>query len=274
MRWLIVRGLALAFLVAVGACGDAPPPLVDGARPIEFESVARGEPPSPQEVEELVTRLVEVAGGSVRLGKLRWKRVEDLYLAVTGDILGNQVRATTWVRPDQSVRTLLEYRSGESEQRIMFRREEYLQPRLAQLALATGATQQHVEWDWELVRLPVNLLEAERLTALPVRIEEGRTLIGLSVQLPDLNPPFEAWIDPRGPLLVEVRAILPITADLSTRTQAHHWQRLSDWRRVDGVLLPYRRDLFVEGRRIGLGEVVSFEVGLEIPDTVILPKRP
>jgi hypothetical protein len=262
-----------ALLLAAARCSDPPPPpLCDGARPLALATYARGEPPTQDEVEQLVLRLVEVAGGVERLRNLRSKHVEDLYLVQTGDLQGNRMVATTWTRPDESVRTLLRYASGEDEERVMLRREEWLRPKHGTMALATGATQQHVEWDWEVARLPVNLLEAEELRPLRLEVVEGKTLIGLSVKLPGLNPPFEAWIDPAGPLLVEIRAILPITADLSFRTQADHRQRFGDWRRIDGILLAHRRETWVDGHRIGLGETSSWELDLEIPDSLLLTK--
>jgi len=263
----------LAGLLAAARCSDPPPPpICDGARPLLLATYARGEPPTQDEVEQLVERLVEVAGGAERLRNLRSKRVEDLYLVQTGDLQGNRMVSTIWTRPDESVRTLLRYASGEDEERLMLRREEWLRPKHGTMGLATGATQQHVEWDWEVARLPVNLLEAQELR--PLRLEEvdGRKLIGLAVKLPGLNPPFEAWIDPAGPLQVEIRAIQPITADLSFRSQADHRQRFGDYRRIDGLLLPHRRETWVDGHRIGLGETTSWELDLEIPDSLLFPK--
>lgn len=267
----VARSALAALLFAAARCSEPqPPPVCDGAQPLALATYARGEPPTQDEVEQLVARLIDVAGGAERLRNLRYKRVEDLYLVQTGDLQSNRLVATTWMRPDESVRTLLQYSSGEDEERVMLRREEWLRPKHGSLALATGATQQHVEWDWEVARLPVNLLEAQELR--PLRLEEvaGKTLIGLAVKLPGLNPPFEAWIDPAGPLLVEVRAILPVTGDLSFRTQVDHRQRFGDYRRIDGLLLPHRRETWVEGRRIGLGETSSWELDLEIPDSLLL----
>jgi hypothetical protein len=156
---------------------------------------------------------------------------------------------------------------------VMLRREEWVRPLYGTLVLATGGTQQHVEWDWEVVRLPVNLLDAEELRPLAPETVDGRRLVGLAVKLPGLNPPFEAWIDPAGPLLVEVRAKLPITADLSFRTMADHRQRFSDHRRVGGLLLPHRREIWVDGHRITLAEAHRYELDVEIPDSLLLSKR-
>ncbi|MSR47608.1 MAG: hypothetical protein EXS13_11195 [Planctomycetes bacterium] len=270
-----VLALAAAFAAALASpgCSDPPPPLFDGARPFAMSELASGGTPPLAEVERLLERLVEVYGGSPRLARLRLKRVEDLYLARTGNPLGNELVATTWVRPDETVRTLLAYSSGETEERAMLRGERWLRPRFGSLIQASGASQQHVEWDWEVARLPGNLLEAEELRPLVSERVADRVLIGVAVKLPGLNPSFEAWIDPEGPLLAEVRTRLPITADLSMKTSASHRQVFSEHRRVDGVLLPHRREIWVEGERIGLGEVREFLVDVEIPDAEVTPTK-
>lgn len=268
---IVGAGIGIAFGLLAGCDRSAGrPPLCDGARPLRIERAERGEAPSQQEVEALIERMVDVAGGATRLRKLSFKRVEDLYLARTANPLGTGMIATTWCRPDETVRTLLSYVGGESEERLMKRAARTVRPRLGQMVAATGAAAQHVEWDWEVARLPGNLLDAEALEPLPPERVDGRLLIGVAVRLVDLNPPFEAWIDPEGPLLVEVRTDLPITADLSFRTSARHVQRFSDWRRVDGVLFPWRREIFVEGARIGLGEARSVELDREISDDDLL----
>lgn len=268
--------LQLLLVGALANCSDAPPPppIFEGAAPLRIASVERGELPTPQEIEQLIARLVEVAGGAERWRTLRFKRVEDLYLLRTGSQLGNQVIATTWMRPDQTVRVELEYRGGERELRVMLNREEFVHPQLGSLQYATGGTQQHVEWDWEVVQLPYNLLAAEELRPLPYEGSGADRRIGLAVKLPGLSPPFEAWIDPAGPVVVEVRTELPVTADLSFKTMARHRQLFSDWRRVDGVLLAHRREIHADDRRIGLAETRSYDLAAEIPDSVILPIRP
>ncbi len=267
--------LGAALLGSVSSCGDSPAPSKwDGARPMSFASLERGEALSLVEVESLVARLVEVAGGVARWRSRHYRRIEDLYLLRTGSQLGNQVLATTWVRPDESVRVQLDYRGGDREVRVMLRREEYVHPQLGSLALATGGTQQHVEWDWELARLPVNLLEAEELRPLRPEGTGSERRIGIAVKLRGLNPPFEVWIDPSGPVIEEVRTKLPVTADLSFKTLADHAQRFSDWRRVDGVLLPFKREIFADGRRIGLAECRGYDFDVEVTDAILLPEPP
>jgi len=263
--------LAAALAFATAGCGDAATGPFEGARPIVLESVRQGCAPTPDEIERLVAAVLDVAGGAERLERLRWRRVEDLYLSHTATLFSNQVVCTTLVRHDRSIRVQLDYREGFNELRVLFRGEEYLRPRresaaAGALELATGATQQYVEWDWEIARLPVILLEAASLAPLPPRIEEGRALVGMKVDVPDFHPKFEAWIDPAGPMVVEVRATLPITADLTARAEADLCVRFSSFRRVKGVLFPFRRDLFVDGRRFGLADARSIEIDVELRD--------
>jgi hypothetical protein len=274
------RAIALAGALAAGliaalctSCGDEveAAPVCDGARPFAMPGFVEGETPNRSDVELLIERMVEVYGGAARLERLSWRRVEDLYLARTGNPLGNELLATLWTRPDQSVRTLLQYSSGENEERVLKRGEPWVRPRFGSLVRATGASIQHVTWDWEVARLPANLLQAEALTPLPCERSDARLLVGVGVELPALKPPFQVWIDPAGPLLVETRVVLPITADLSMRTSATQRQRFADWRRVDGVLFPHRRETFVDGDRIGLGAARSFAVDLEITDADLEP---
>jgi len=269
------RRLAL-FVVALaaGSCargGSASLPF-DGARPLTLESVKQGKAPTPKELEQIVAAVVDVAGGAERLRRLRWRRVDDLYLAHPADPLGNNVLCTIALRPDESVTTRLEYRSGFVERRVRFRGEEYFQPRDGTLTLLTGAAQQYVEWDWEVARLPVLLTEAAALEPLAPRVVDGRTLVGMKVDVADLNPKFEAWVDLSGPMIVEVRAVLPIAGGFSTKTDVIQLQRFSDFRRVGGVLFPFRRHLEVDGERFGLAETRTVELDVDLKDEEFLQK--
>jgi hypothetical protein len=276
------RALAVATLLA-GACADEPPPppLFEGARPLALASVRENRAPTQPELEELVEAVIEVAGGAKRLDTLSWKRVEDLYLSHTGMLLDHRIRCTTLVRHDRTCKVQLDYAEGFVECRVMLRAEEFLLPRRNPLdeqdggtlrpQLATGGSQQHVEWDWQVLRLPYLLAEAASLKPLPPRVVEGRTLVGMVVDVPEFNPKFEAWIDPAGPVIAEVRATLPITADLNVRSEAVQTQRFSEWKRVHGVLFPFRRDLLIDGDRFGLGEARSIEVDVELADAEFLP---
>jgi hypothetical protein len=264
--------LAAAFVVVLAAaCSrhgarDAAP--FEGARPVELASAAVGREPSRADLERLVAALVDVAGGAARLSKLNYSRREDLYLKETGDPQSKHVVATTSSRADQTVKTVLEYASGEGEQRVMLRRDCRLLPRMAKRSVAAaGARQQHVEWDWEVARLPQLLLEAESLTPLPTRVDEGHTLVGMRVAVTGVHPEFEAWVDLAGPMIVELRAELPITSDLVLRGKAEQVQRLSDYRRVKGLLFPFRRDVSVDGQRFLLAEAREVTLDVDLPDS-------
>lgn len=277
-RSAAARAAGIALLLVVGAlvppgCGGDPSsaPVCDGARPFAIPGLAAGSTPTLTEVEQLIERLVEVYGGADRLSRLAFRRIEDLYLVRTGNPLGNELIGTLWTRPDQSVRTLLQYSSGETEERVLKRGEPWVRPRFGSLVRATGASVQHVTWDWEVARLPAILLEAEALRPLAAEVVDERLLVGVAVELPQLKPPFEVWIDPAGPLLIETRVVLPITADLAMRTSAHQRQRFGDWRRVDGLLFPHRRETIVDGERIGLGEARSFTVDGQVTDADLEP---
>jgi hypothetical protein len=266
--------VALAFAV-VSFCSEPPPASpFEGARPLRIESIERGVAPTAIEIERVVDALIEAAGGADRLAQLSWRRVEDLYLSHTGVLVGNRVVNTVSLRPDRSVRTLLEYESGEFEQRVMLRGEPYIQPRLSPLRVATGFPAEHVGWDWEVARLPWLLRDASLLKPLPPRTDEGRVLLGFQVEIADTRPAFEAWIDLSGPMIVEVRARLPVSGPLVQGSTAEQWQLFSDFRRVDGVLFPFRRDLWIEGARFGLGETREIEVGAQLEDADFLPDGP
>ena len=228
--------------------------------------------PALADLEKLADAVVETAGGAERLGQLGWERVEDSFFSHPADALGNQAKVTTSLRRDGSLKVFFEYPSGDSEQRVMLHREEFLQPRMSSsLAIATGGRQQYVEWDWESSRLPVILLEAERLEPLPTRVEEGRTLVGMKVTIPEMNPPFEVWIDLAGPVIAELSTDLPLLGDLSPNGWAKHQQFWSDYRFVDGVLFPFRRDTWVEGRRSVLAETRSLRIGAQFEDSFFVP---
>jgi hypothetical protein len=266
--------MLVAFLAG---CGEVPPPPpFEGARPVVLDSIRNKRTPTSQEIEELVDALIDVAGGAERLERLSWRRIEDLYLARTGNLLGNQVACTTLVRPDSSVRTQLDYLGGESEARIRLRGQEYHVPRVSgqpapRPIKTVGAARLYAGWDWISARLPVLVSEASSLAPLPPREEDGRTLVGVRVDVADLEPKFEAWIDPSGPMIVEARAELPVTGDLTPRAKAVHSVRFSDFRRVQGILFPFRRDLYVDGTRFGLAETHTLKLDVELRDQDFLP---
>jgi hypothetical protein len=283
---LVATGLPAVTLAAsfvIPACHDhRSPPAFDGARPFELKESKAGATPSQEEIERLVKAMIDVAGGAARLQHLSWRRIEDLYLSHPGNLLGNNVLCTTLVRPDESVLVRLEYTDGTEERRARLKGEEWLLARTMsarpngqepeKMRLATGGTQQYVEWDWEVARLPYLLTEAASLTPLPIRVEEGRTLVGVKVDVADVNPKFEAWIDVAGPMVVEVIAETPVTADLTTRGHAVQTQRFADFRRVKGVLFSFRRDLMVDERRFGLAEARSIETDVDLKDTEFVPQ--
>ncbi len=276
-------GMAAALsLVVAAAHGCARDPAraaapFDGARPLELACVKEGRAPTRAELETVVRALVDVAGGEAALKKRTYQRVEDLYLQRSGDLEGNHVRVTTWVRPDATMRTLLEYRSGESEQRLLRRGEAWIAARGQPLARALGPNQQYVEWDWELARLPVWLLEASSLAPLPPAAsvdpatKRERKLVGMHVVVEGWNPAFDCWVDPAGPMVVALEATLPMTGDLVARTLATQRVEFSDFRRVDGLLTPFRRDLFLGGKRFALADTRSLAPG-DVADEVFEPK--
>jgi hypothetical protein len=213
-----------------------------GAKPIELACVKERRPPTRAELEPLVRALVDVAGGDAALRRLAYRRIEDTYLERSGDPDSNHVLVTTSVRAvDGTLRTLLEYHSGQAEQRLFWKGQEYIGVRGLPLAVATGGNKQYVEWDVELARLPVWLADASSLTPLETRVVDGRVAVGLHAEVEGWNPPFDCWIDPSGPMIVTVETVLPITGDLAIRTVAKQRVRYSDFRRVDGFLFPFRR---------------------------------
>jgi hypothetical protein len=238
----------------------------DGARPFALASAADGRAPTPQEFEQLVAAAIEVAGGKERLRKLSWRRVEDLYLSHAADPMGNHVLTTTTTRADVSLKLRHEYKSGDVEEMVIFQGEELFRPKQGQLGLATGVTQQYVEWQWEVSRLPELLNRAASLEPLPPRVVEGCTLVGARVEIADMNPKFEVWIDLAGPMVVEASADIPIVGAYTARSRAIQTQRFSEFRRVDGVLFPFRRDLLIDGVRFGLAETRLVEVDVRFED--------
>ena len=281
MLFAFAATAAVVLVPFASNCNDPPPPPVfEGARPWSAASFREGETPATRAVEQLVDAAIEVAGGASRLHALSWKRVEDVYLSHTSALNSNRAKCTTLVRPDQSIRVHLQYPEGQDELRVMFRGEEYLRPlrdvaqsnAQVELRLATGATQQFVVWDWEIARLPAIVAEAAGLTPLPTRVEDGRTLVGMRVDVAEMNPKFEAWIDLAGPMVVEVRAELPLTSDLSPGGMASQRTRFSDFRRVKDVLFPFRKEVWVEDVRAVLAEAHTIEVDVEPADAEFMAK--
>jgi hypothetical protein len=275
------RGFALAalslFVAPAHGCkrdparSDAP---FAGAKPLDLACVKEDRAPTRVELEAVVRALVDVAGGEAALKKRTFRRLEDLYLQRSGDPESHHVRVTTWVRPDQMLRTLLEYKSGETEQRVMRRGEMYLAARGQPLAHAIGANQQYVEWDWELSQLPVWLLEASSLSPLPPAsavdpaTQRTRKLVGMHVVVEGWNPAFDCWVDPAGPMVVALEATLPMTGDLVAGIDTKQRVEFSDFRRVDGLLYAFRRDLYLGGNRFALADTRELESGVAIGDEV------
>ena len=257
------------------ARSDAP---FEGARPLDLACVKEGRAPTRPELETIVRAVVDAAGGETTLRKRAFRRLEDLYLQRSGDPESHHVRVTTWVRPDQTMRTLLEYKSGESEQRLMRRGEMYLAARGQPLSRALGANQQYVEWDWQLAQLPVWLLEASSLAPLPPSTgvdpatKRERKLVGMHVVVEGWNPAFDCWVDPAGPMVVVLEATLPMTGDLVAHTETRQRVEYSDFRRVDGLLYPFRRDLSIDGKRFALADTREVVPAPTLPDELFEPR--
>jgi hypothetical protein len=245
-----------------------------GAKPLELACLRERRTPTRAELETVVRALIDVAGGDDRLS---FRRVEDLYLRRSGDPLGNALKVTTWVRPDRTMRTLLEYASGESEERVLFKGDEFVSSRGLPLANAIGASKQYVEWDWEVAQLPRWLALAAGLDPLPPKTEvdettkRERVLIGMHVEVDGWNPTFDCWVDPTGPMIVAVEAELPLTGDLVAGSTRRQRMEFSDFRRVDGRLFAFRRDLHLGDARFGLAEAREIETGQNFGDEVFLP---
>jgi hypothetical protein len=279
-RGIAASTLPLAFAAALGCSRDparAATPF-EGARPLDLACVKEQRAPTREELETLVRALVDVAGGRAALEKRTYRRVEDLYLQRSGDLEGNHVRVTTWVRPDQTMRTLLEYKAGETEQRLMRRGEMWIAARGQPIARALGANQQYVEWDWEIARLPVWLLEASSLAPLPPSTgvdpatKRERALVGMHVVVEGWNPAFDCFVDPSGPMVVALEAILPVTGDLAYHTETKQRVEFSDFRRVDGQLYPFRRDLYLHGSRFALADTREVAPAPTLGDELFEPK--
>ena len=257
------------------ARSDAP---FEGARPLDLACVKEGRAPTRPELETIVRAVVDAAGGETTLRKRAFRRLEDLYLQRSGDPESHHVRVTTWVRPDQTMRTLLEYKSGESEQRLMRRGEMYLAARGQPLSRALGANQQYVEWDWQLAQLPVWLLEASSLAPLPPSTgvdpatKRERKLVGMHVVVEGWNPAFDCWVDPAGPMVVVLEATLPMTGDLVAHTETRQRVEYSDFRRVDGLLYAFRRDLSIDGKRFALADTREVVPAPSLPDELFETK--
>jgi hypothetical protein len=244
----------------------------EGAKPLELACVKERRPATRAELEQLVRALVEVAGGESALRRVTFRKVEDLYLRRSGDPDSNHVLVTTTVRgADLSLRTLLEYHSGQVEQRVFWNKQEYICARGQQLAVAMGGNKQYVEWDFEVARMPLWLADASALTPLPLRVLDGRVLVGMHAEVEGWNPAFDCYVDPAGPMVVTLEAVLPITGDLVIRTSATQRVLFSDFRRVNGLLFPFRRDLELDGKRFALAEVRTLETGLELDVKDFMP---
>jgi hypothetical protein len=72
-------------------------------------------------------------------------------------------------------------------------------------------------------------------------------------------------------MVVTLEAVLPITGDLVIRTSATQRVLFSDFRRVNGLLFPFRRDLELDGKRFALAEVRTLETGLELDQKDFVP---
>lgn len=257
------------------ARSDAP---FEGARPLDLACVKEGRAPTRPELETIVRAVVDAAGGEAALRKRTFRRLEDLYLQLSGDPESHHVRVTTWVRPDQTMRTLLEYKSGESEQRLMQRGVMYLAARGQPLSRALNANQQYVEWDWQTSQLPVWLLDASSLAPLPPSTgvdpatKRERKLVGMHVVVEGWNPAFDCWVDPAGPMIVVLEATLPMTGDLVAKTETRQRIEYSDFRRVDGLLHPFRRDVSLGGKRFALADTREVVPADSLPDELFVPK--
>ena len=278
-----ISALALvAIALAVGSCGKSAPLPFDGGRSVRLPSLRAGEPLSAEEQSELIDALLEVYGGADRLPGLGFFRRDDVFLAGGGSIMTNWHVRETWYRPGR-VRVNNDYRDG-LEQRVLYEETTYLATQGApELKEAVGDRYQNVLLDYFQHSVPGRLREpGVQVTSLAPQRFEGRDLAVLNVDFGS-KPLLELWVDPVGPAIRVLQAVLPLTGDLvAGRSTATTRLVVKEWRRVDGVLVPANQALFV-GRadepleRFGQVDLVEVEVSddpeRDFDDTLFRPAQ-
>ena len=86
------------------------------------------------------------------------------------------------------------------------------------------------------------------------------------------NPAFDCWVDPAGPMVVVLEATLPMTGDLVAHTETRQRVEYSDFRRVDGLLYAFRRDLSIDGKRFALADTREVVPAPSLPDELFESK--
>ncbi len=232
---------ALAVLAALLAAAPAPAPSADAG------------------VAALVDKVVEAYGGKAALEKYPVMVQEGEVVAHQASDVGRLLRI--YERP-RRLRVTIAYPGGGPEQRILDGRQGWRDGREVSGTPAWAA----MILQAARMELPLSLLAGVgRLVDEGTVERDGKRLRALTLPLGD-GAGVTAEIDPATGHVVRTVARMPGGVGSLEFVTAY-----SDFRKVSGVLVPFREENFVQGRHSGTTEIRSTEFLVEAPTGAFRP---
>jgi hypothetical protein len=207
----------------------------------------------------LVERVVEAYGGTAALGKFPVMVEEGVVAAHESKDVGRILRI--YERP-RRLRVTIQYPGSGAEQRILdgargWRDGREVTGTPAHAAMALQAAR---------LELPLSLRAGEqRLVDEGLVERDGAKLRALTLPLGD-GLAITAEIDPGTGQILRVVARMPGGVGSLEFVTAY-----SDFRKVSGVLVPFREENFVQGRHSGTTEILTAEFLVEAPTGAFRP---
>jgi hypothetical protein len=222
-------------------------------------AAAPAAPPADPAVDALVEKVIEAYGGKAALEKFPVMVQEGEVTAHQASDVGRVLRIHESPR---RLRVAIAYPGSPAEQRILDGARGWRDGR------EVSGTPPHVAMMLQAARmeLPVSLLaNLERLIDEGTVEREGKKLRALTLLLGD-GLALTAEIDPGSGRILRAVARMPGGVGNLEFVTAY-----SEFRKVSGVLVPFREENFVQGRHSGTTEIRTVEFLAEAPTGVFRP---
>jgi hypothetical protein len=247
-------GLKKASLTALAAVA-----LIAGGQGLTAKEKPRASPPR---VTALVQQIINAYGGRDVLKKVRSLSARGV---LESPMYGGPAEYSLDLREDRKLR--VEIRVGKSfELRILNGTRGYYRTDDSQIAEVSGTRFLSMVYQFKEITMP------QQLMASSFTITDGgrETLNNSDVRLLLLTdaegPPMKVYIDLKSRRIVKDSGIFTVEGAETELSSEFH-----DFRKVDGVLLPFQVVNYAGGERIGKIHITKYRVNPQLPDSLFLP---
>lgn len=215
-------------------------------------------------VAEIVSRIVEAHGGA---GALAGAVSSHAMGRIKADFLRDEGSYERWLMRDRRLRVETIYRRS-AEYRVLNGKSGYRGTATGPIAEVTDHRYEAMVYQYKQLEMPFGLSKGL------YRVEyEGETELGgvraivLDVK-DDEGPQMKVYVDRDSFLIAKMSGFFSIggrRAELSAE--------YADYRKIGGVMLPFRITNYGSGQRIGETNIEQYELNTSMEDTLFMPLR-